>query len=308
MAEKFKVSLAIPCFNAEIFIGQVLESIMAQTRQPDEILIIDDGSSDNTKKIVSQFSQIRLICHDNNQGIAAARNSAIKHASGDIIVFLDADALASPEYIEEMVAGFTGEDVAGVNGRAIESVQKTIYDKWRKDVLFQEWGDEHRQEVYFLFGMCAAYRKKVLEEVGGFNELFRISGEDMDISYRIRKMGYRLAYTPKALVYHLREDSRQTIMRMTFRHCFWGFLAQKKNHCYQNKISLGESAGIFLRQLFLDGLFRGNWAFAALSLQLHFIILRAFVASRKTNPIEAAKMAYVPGTVSSFEWEGHWKK
>ncbi|MBU1565867.1 MAG: glycosyltransferase [Proteobacteria bacterium] len=307
MAEKFTVTLAIPCFNAELFIGQVLESIVAQTRQPDEIIIVDDGSSDDTRKIVSQFPN-RLICHDSNKGIAAARNSAIKHASGDIIVFLDADALASPQYIEEMVAGFSGDDVAGVNGRAIESVQKTIYDKWRKEVLFQEWGNAHREEVYFLFGMCAAYRKKTLEEVGGFDELFRISGEDMDISYRIRKMGYRLAYTPKALVYHLREDSSETIRRMTFRHCFWGFIAQKKNHCNQNKISLSQSAGIFLRQLFLDGLLSGNLAFAALSLRLHFIILRAFVAARKTDPVEAAKLAGVQGTVKNFEWEGHWKK
>ncbi len=307
MTEKLTVSLAIPCFNAEIFIGQVLDSIAAQTRQPEEIIIIDDGSSDDTRKIVSQFPH-RLICHGSNQGIAAARNSAIKHASGDIIVFLDADALASPQYIEEMVAGFSGEDVAGVNGRAIESMQKTIYDKWRKEVLFQEWGDAHREEVYFLFGMCAAYRKKVLEEVGGFSELFRISGEDMDISYRIRKMGHRLVYTPKALVYHLREDSRETIRRMTFRHCFWGFLAQKKNHCYQNKISLSQSATIFIRQLFLDGLFRGNLVFAALSLQLHLIILKAFIAARRTDPAEAAKLAGVQGSAKSFMWEGHWKK
>lgn len=308
MAEKLTVSLAIPCFNAEIFIGQVLESIVAQTRQPEEIIIIDDGSSDDTRKIVSQFPHIRLICHGSNQGIAAARNSAITHASGDIIVFLDADALASPEYIEGMVAGFSGEDVAGVNGRAIESVQKTIYDKWRKEVLFQEWGDSHREEVSFLFGMCAAYRKKVLEEVGGFDGLFRISGEDMDISYRIRKRGYRLSYTPKALVYHLREDSSKTIRRMTFRHCFWGFLAQKKNHCYENKISLSQSAAIFVRQLLLDGLLRGDPAFAVLSLQLHLIILRAFIAARKADISDPAKLAGVQSKVRSFQWEGHWKK
>ncbi|MBU0483640.1 MAG: glycosyltransferase [Proteobacteria bacterium] len=307
MSDNFSVSLVIPCFNAEIFIKPVIDSVLQQTRKPDEIIVIDDGSIDNTRKLVGQFPGVRLIAHPTNLGIAAARNTAIAQAQGEIIVFLDADAIAAPVYIEEIIAPFSRQNVAGVNGRALEVVQKNIYDKWRREVLFQEWGDNFRAEVFFLFGMCAAYRKEALAQVGGFDELFRTSGEDMDISFRLRKLGYLLAYNPEALVYHQRQDSAQTIKKMTFRHCFWGFLAQKKNKCFQNKLTVWQSAFVLVRQLFYDGLLKGNLRFALLSLQLHAVIGRAWLAARRTDLAAAAAETGKVGH-HNYEWEGHGKK
>ncbi len=152
--------------------------------------------------------------------------------------------------------------------------------------------------------MCAAYKKEILKEVDGYSNLFRISGEDMDISYRIRNNGYHLAYNPKALVYHQRSDNDQTIKKMTFRHCFWGFLAQKKNRCYQNKMPIWRSAFIFARQLFYDGIFKGSINFSILSFKLHYIICKAWFAARKTDISESEKN-HESNELTKYEWEGH---
>ncbi len=306
MTDRLTATLAIPCYNAEVFIEKTLKAIIDQTRQPEEILVIDDGSSDSSKDIIGRFPQVRLIEHDTNKGIATARNSAISHAQSDIIIFLDADTVPCAEFIEEILKPFSNAHIAGVNGRAIEFVQNNIYDKWRKEILFQEWGNRYREGVYFLFGMCAAYRKEVLKEVQGFDTLFSVSGEDMDISYRIRKAGYTLAYTPKAFVHHLREDSYETIKKMTFRHCFWGFLAQKKNNCYQNKIPLWKSAFLFVKHLFYNGIIIAQPKYAKLSFELHLIIAKAWIKAGQEKKVLSDATNRLQG--SSYDWEGHGKK
>jgi len=229
MSTPLTVTLAIPCFNAESFILSALESVKSQSVTPRQILIIDDGSRDNTRKIVAELPDIELIVHKENRGIGASRNSSWQAATGDIIVFMDADCIADPQFIEKLLSLYTDDSIAGVGGRGIESIQENFFDRWRKEILFQHWGDSYRQDVHFLFGLCSSYRRKVLKEINGFDPLFQVSGEDMDIGFRIHKAGYKLAYTPGAIVHHQRRDHATSIEKMAYRHCFWGFLAQRKN-------------------------------------------------------------------------------
>lgn len=302
MAEHGLITLAIPCYNAEAFIGTVLRSVEEQTLTPAEILVIDDGSCDGSREIVRQHPGVRLISHDQNYGIAAARNTAWKNAIGDIIVYIDADTKAHQNLLEELVKSYSYSDIAGVGGRGLEICQISLYDRWRKEVLFQGWGERFISDVPFLFGVCASFRRQFLKEFGGFDPFFRISGEDMDFSFRARKAGFHLAYNPNALVFHLRTDDRRSIRQMTYRHCYWGFLAQRKNRCFDNKVSIAQSMRTFIGQVMLAGLVRRDINYAWLTILLHSTILRAWIDSRRKNAFSRGGSG---GRSSLLTWEGH---
>jgi len=301
LPEKYSVTLAIPCFNAESYIKQTLDSISIQTVLPDEILIIDDGSHDRTAEIARQFPKVRLISHEHNSGIAASRNTAWQSTKNDILIYMDADGIADPYYIEKMLIPYSDDRVAGVCGHGIEAIQENIYDLWRKEILFQHWGDKSRDEIYFLFGLCSSYRPKVLKELGGFDPLFKISGEDMDMGFRILDAGYRLAYAHDAVVHHQRRDDRESITKMAYRHCFWGFLAQRKNGTTLNKMPFAASVMTFCRHLFIYGCFKGQIRFTFLSIRLHLLMAKAWLDARNSYN----KMVYQNILPAKQSWEGH---
>lgn len=281
MSKKLSISVAIPVYNAEQHIATALRSIEEQTLAPDEIIVVDDGSTDLTANIIKQFTNVRLFVHEQNLGIAASRNTAWQNAGGDIIVYLDADASASPEFLEKISGSYDSPGIAGVGGRGLEVVQESRGDRWRREILYQEWGKSSKADVPFLFGMCSSYFKNILAELGGFDPLFQKSGEDMDFSFRVRKAGYRLTYNPAAVVHHHRADDSLSIEQMTYRHCLWGFIAQRKNNCFDNKASVIESGITFLKHLLIDGLWVRDWRYALLSLKLHGIICQAWLDARR---------------------------
>ncbi len=296
------VTLAIPCFNAARFIGATLDSVNLLDPAPDEIIVVDDGSTDNSGNIISRYPDVRWIIHEKNEGIAAARNTALDAASNGIIVFIDADVIAPPELIYDLTRHYCDDKIAGVGGRALEANSKSNYDRWRGETLFQGWGDHFLPDTPFLFGLCSSYRKEILERIGGFNNRYKVSGEDMDISFRLRKAGYRLVYEPAAVVDHMRSDTKETLEKMTYRHCFWGFVAQRLNRCYDNKVSIPESMKMLFQQVLWDGIAKGNLSFAGLTIHMHWIILRAWFDSGR----------YVRGNTSLdtgadriLVWEGH---
>jgi glycosyltransferase involved in cell wall biosynthesis len=137
MSDHSSITLAIPCYNAAVFIETVLQSITRQTRPPEEIIVVDDGSTDESPNIIKQFTQVRLIRHVQNRGIAAARNTAWQNARGDVVVFIDADSLADTRLLERLARCYNDKNIAGAGGRGLEVIQETRYDRWRKEVLYQ---------------------------------------------------------------------------------------------------------------------------------------------------------------------------
>ncbi len=281
MYRKPSLTLAIPCFNAEHSIQSTLDSIMRQTHPPDEVVVVDDGSTDNSNDIIKHYATVRLFSHNENKGIACSRNTAWENASCEIVLFTDADTILHPNLIETVANGYRQDDIGGVGGRGIERIQLNRNDRWRKDVLFQSWGNSAILNVPFLFGIVSSYRRSVLESLGGFDPFFKASGEDLDFGYRVQKTGYRLVYHPGAVVYHLRTDTRQSIEQMTYRHCLWGFLSQRKNLCFANKLSFAGYVRIFVKQIFLDGLFKKDLSYIYFTLGLLIIIWRAWFNAKQ---------------------------
>jgi GT2 family glycosyltransferase len=215
-----KISLYIPCYNVERFIVRCLEGVMTQTRPPDEILIIDDGSRDGTLELVRRFP-VRIVKHETNGGLAKARNTGLREATNELVASLDADCIPDPHWLETLVAEMSSPDIASVGGRLVESVLDSVADRWRKAHMSQEWGDERIENPPFMFGNNTLVLKSVVIQAGWYDESMRTNGEDADLSRRLTALGYRLVYQPKAMVRHLRQDTVRSILDTYWR--YWKF-------------------------------------------------------------------------------------
>ncbi len=89
--QSYAVSVVIPAYNAEKYIGRAIDSVLAQTRQPDEIIVVDDGSTDNTPNAIKSYGSKVYYIHQENGGASVARNTGIEAAKSEWIAFLDAD-------------------------------------------------------------------------------------------------------------------------------------------------------------------------------------------------------------------------
>lgn len=185
-----------------------------------EIVIVDDGSRDNTREVVEQYD-VTLVSQT-NQGPAAARNLGVSQASGEIVLFTDADCAPTVNWIEEMVRPFENPEIVGVKGayqtRQRELVARFVqieyehkYDKMRKD-----------QYIDFVDTYSAGYRKTVFEDHGGFDPIFPMAaGEDIEFSHRLAERGYKMVFAPQAIVYHQHADSLLKYLRRKFYVGFW---------------------------------------------------------------------------------------
>src|SRR5258706_14655857 len=125
-----KLSVYIPCYNAASYLERALTGLLNQTRPPDEILIIDDGSTDNTAEVASRFP-VKVIRHPKNKGLASARNTAFANASFELVAAIDADVFPAPDWLEHLIRHFDDPHVAGTGGRLIEAFHTTPADAWR---------------------------------------------------------------------------------------------------------------------------------------------------------------------------------
>lgn len=226
--DKIRVSLAVPCYNGALFLDRTIESLLAQTRPADEILVIDDGSTDDSARIAERYP-VHLIQHPANRGLAAARNTAMSIAEGDILVYVDVDALADPDLLSALLAGYTGPDVGGVGGQGIEANIQSVYDRWRQLHASQGHGSRPRRDCPFLYGLCMSFRIDALREIGGFDPAFRTNAEDVDVSFRLTAAGYRLHYVPEARVYHQRTDDKDSLLRTMAAWYRGAYHARRRN-------------------------------------------------------------------------------
>lgn len=212
-----KVSLYIPAYNAEAFLVGCLESVLAQTLPPDEILVIDDGSQDYTAMIAAHFP-VTYIRHAGNRGLAAARNTAVRAARNEIVASLDSDCVPQPGWLERLAAHFADPKVAAVGGKLVERVQDSVADRWRAVHMQQHWGEQQVRNPRFMFGNNIALRKSVVAESGWYDERLRTNGEDSNMSTRIAALGYDTFYEPSAVVHHMRRDTVDSVLETFWRY------------------------------------------------------------------------------------------
>ena len=194
------VSVVMAAWNAEATIGEAIRSILAQTHADFELIIIDDGSSDDTNRAVVVFNddRIHLIASPKNLGLAPSLNIGIAAARGEFIARIDADDGCRPERLERQLAFMQQHPEVGMVGTAFDVMDEAsrIYDRRSR-----HGGDEYCQTELLVWNpFCAGsamMRRGLLEELGGYDERFPTS-EDYDLWLRIAERA-RMAILPEVL-------------------------------------------------------------------------------------------------------------
>jgi glycosyltransferase involved in cell wall biosynthesis len=275
-----KVSVVIPCYNKASFIGGVITSLQRQTRCPDEIIVVDDASTDDSAAVVAGYA-VRLVRHEKNRGLSQARNSGLEVALGEVVIFLDADAFADERLVESLLRGYVSGEVAGVGGRGIEANVQSPYDRWRALHAAQSHGDRPSDACAYLFGQNCSYRAAVLRQVGGFDTFYSgAAGEDMDVGYRLIDRGHRLYYTPDAIVYHQRTDTAESLRRSMYSWYYWAYHAKFRNNRRAWTLFAGTCRRLVLDTL-VDLLCRQSRQLAGIDLAMFPVKMRALARARR---------------------------
>lgn len=219
-----KLSVYIPCYNAARFIEASVRALLDQTHPPDEIVVIDDGSSDNSAELASRLP-VRVIRHEKNRGLAAARNTAFTNATHPLVGAIDADVLPDPTWLEYLLTHFADPHIVGTGGRLIEAHHSKPADAWRAIHMTQDLGLERIDIEYpshkRLGGFGTIFRKEAVLSVGGYNENYRSNYEDVDLCARLLAAGHKLVFEPRAVAYHQRRDSIRSVIRTSWHWDFY---------------------------------------------------------------------------------------
>lgn len=251
------ISVVIPAYNAAHTITAGLRALEDQTvpRHRYEIIVVDDGSADDTADVVEQYiqsealtsqlghsgnpagsatlagerqlephraeelSSIRLICQ-HHRGAAAARNTGAQAARGDVVVFLDADCVPASDWLECLVAPLGVDSVVGAGGR-VRTQQQGLLPRF----VQLEYDDRYNRiarhrYIDFISSATAAYRRDAFLRVDGFDTTM-LGAEDVDLSFRLAEAGHKLVFAPDAVVYHTHPESLWAYVRRKFRYAFW---------------------------------------------------------------------------------------
>ena len=225
-----KIALYIPCFNAEKTIQDCLNAVFSQERAADDVLIVDDGSTDKTIEIAKKHP-VRIIQHVQNLGLAAARNSAIRNTDAEFIASIDSDCQPDKGWLKYLAKRIQISDIAGVGGKTVEAATCRVFDNWRAVHMRQHWGNIKMSNPPFLFGSNTLFRRNLLLADGSYNEKYRNNYEDVDVSSRLKKRGYSLFYEPRAVVKHLRKDDLSSLLNNFWK---WNLAYYIKEGFYKN--------------------------------------------------------------------------
>ncbi len=215
-----KISVYIPVFNGEAYLRPCIDGLLKQNYQADEILIIDDGSTDRTAQIAQSYGNaVRLIQHPQNMGLSAARNTGLQNARNSLVACLDVDCVPSTGWLSVITYALLADpNIAGVGGNLFETNVDSPADQYRCKHMNQSWGDLGLKNPAFLFGANAIYRRDAIAKVGFYNTEFRTNGEDVDMCSRLKTAGYDLIYEPRAFAYHFRKDNLKSVLNMQWKH------------------------------------------------------------------------------------------
>ncbi|HWQ34606.1 MAG TPA: glycosyltransferase family A protein [Blastocatellia bacterium] len=206
-----KVSVIIPAYNMAAYISESVSSVLAQSFTDYEIIVVNDGSTDETERMLAPFMDRITYVRQQNRGLSGARNAGLRLANGEYVALLDADDIWLPGYLEKMVALLESEAAPDVvypnailfglprwDGKLFQDIYPSSTPVTLEKLLAREC-------TVFVSVMC---RRSLIVEVGLFDERIREGGEDFDLWLRMAQRGCRFAFTTEPLVkYRKRADS-----------------------------------------------------------------------------------------------------
>ena len=257
-----KISVVIATCNRAHLLKNCVDSLEKQTLDKDlfEVIVINDGSTDSTGRFLEDFKKKTMInfhyINQENRGVSSARNSGIDIAKGEYVAFTDDDCIVPEDWLARMYYCFNtlDNDVAGIGGpldcvtqhegsyiaNFIQFIDEfnyipvlTKFFIWYVHTS-QLKGDE---QVPYLRTSNAIFRKKCLEEVGGFDVAFeRPGGEDPDLCYRLLNENYRFHFDKDLVVLHNSRESFDAYFKSLKNYIKGEIRKSKKRHLYKNRI------------------------------------------------------------------------
>ena len=245
-----KISIVIPIYNEESNILNLLNSIKKNNYKNLEIIIVDDGSTDNTRKKLKKFPYIKYF-FQNKSGVARARNYGIKKSTGDLILLFDGDVILKKNTLSNFVKYFRANQnlvilqglwekkyLYKTNFITSHLLLKLNYNFEYKSKFSKKIGNFKGIHVDELMTGCLGFRKKI-KKFFHFNEKYKNSGgEEFELGYEISKK-FNIYYTPKIKIYHKFEGYLETLRRIYFRSINYSILTfKKKNISNKSNVSV----------------------------------------------------------------------
>ena len=207
-----RISVVVCTYNGQRTIRDCLEALERLDYPDYEVIVVDDGSTDATATIAREYDC--LLIQTENRGLASARNTGLKAARGEIVAYIDDDAYPDPHWLSYLASTFLNTPHAAVGG---PNLPPSKDGSIAQCVAHAPGGPIHvlltDSEAEHIPGCNMAFRKRCLEEIGGFDPQFRAAGDDVDVCWRLQGRGWTLGFSPAAMVWHHRRNSVLTYWR-----------------------------------------------------------------------------------------------
>ena len=269
------VSVVICTYSPDMFdaFSESVDSILDQTYDDIELIIIIDGNSELYERVVDEygdFESIQINLNEENVGLSASRNNALEYVTGDVVALIDDDAVADPHWIEELVDVYERRDAIAAGGRMVadwvagkpEFLPAEFY--WLIGVTYKGFA-EPGEEVRNTFGSNISFKRSVLEELGGFEPAVgrqgdnKLQAHETEFCARMqREYGQGVIYNPDAVVEHKVFDFR-TDKQWLGKRAFWQGYSKRALEVLVPETTTNEESA-FLRQLlfkFVPGRIKG---------------------------------------------------
>ncbi|HZA55565.1 MAG TPA: glycosyltransferase, partial [Candidatus Udaeobacter sp.] len=202
-----KVSVVICVYNGDRTLDACLASLERLNYPNYEVIVVNDGSTDRSRQIAESYDYVRLI-HQENKGLSEARNAGIRASQGEIIAYTDADCMTDTDWLTYLVARFQSSDFGAVGGPNFSPPDDSFVASCvavspgaPSHVLLDDEIAEH------IPGCNMAFRREALEAIAGFDPIFRAAGDDVDLCWRLQNKGYKIGFSPAAVVWHFRRNT-----------------------------------------------------------------------------------------------------
>jgi glycosyltransferase involved in cell wall biosynthesis len=208
-----RVSVVVCTYNGSATLRECLEGVLTLHYPDYEVIVVSDGSTDGSAELAREHDGVRVI-ETPNRGLSAARNTGLEAADGEIVAYLDDDAVPDPDWLKHMAATFANGPFAAVGG---PNVLPPGSGAVAQCVANAPGGPTHvlvsDREAEHIPGCNMAIRRDALREIGGFDPQFRVAGDDVDVCWRLLDSGQRIAFSPGAVVLHHRRRSILAYLR-----------------------------------------------------------------------------------------------
>lgn len=209
------VTIVIPNWNGQSLLEKHLPQVLATVEEA-EVIVVDDASTDKSIMfLTNEYPTIRVIEKNKHEGYASTVNVGVRQSRGNIVVLLNSDVEPEKGFLSLLLSHFSDPNVfaVGCMDKSIEN-GKTILRgrgvaRWENGFYVHERGEVDKTDTAWVSGGSGAFRKSIWEKFGGMDELFNpFYWEDIDISYRAKKVGYHIVFEPKSIVTHYHEKGK----------------------------------------------------------------------------------------------------